>query len=1279
MTINNVTRSIAVPLYGFSHPEHLFVGREVIVGKLVDLLKLKSRGSYLIAGYRGAGKTFVIDKALENYDNGGKGKKSKLLRVHINLGDNTQLTSLNMFYSMASMLRDEIRDEGFPQYLQFVKAVKLLDNLLERMSFEISSSRTASGRNMPLSVINLAADLQLSKQKKSLPINAREAEQRLIKVLKEVKKAGSKVVFVLDEIDKLSDNEELSEIPYEDNSGFQETSTTAKINTLLGSLKSFITTAEAVFFLISGRETLDRYYSEKGSSNSLYESLFDRVFEVPSFLTDRIGVKGPQLSGLIEEYVCRHLRRKDQEEKNFSYYTLKNYGASFIRTDLTDSETLRAISTLRSFIHYLTFHSWGNPKRLASIFENFIVPKEQIKDSLEKSSSILIMSHGGAIDADRWLLFSNNHLRGFALASEIIALFQHQLSRQVVRISDKLTVSALSSLHFILKLHSYGFTRESLHRMSEAINVSRSPELNTIIDDLLNRVFRSYIRRVRNGIFRYRFNSAFEQELRFISHLSELESATYNFSLDSMRHVKKFFEHILSNRGIQQTGVIARTHITLGDICAIEQSYNAASVHYNTASQILFNVLQELKEDVSQETLMQYIEAMLKHGDLEERRQNYNRAAAIYSDADHIVLKLQDEDLKELLLKGDSKWDLLKQPFWAGRFLSLKRSPKPFEVDSPFNADFEPPRHLYRRKDQRFYYRNANLAFFLGDAYTAANSYYKVLALLDEKYGNSSSELDERVAYLGGKARVGLVESALVLESNNLFKKYSRTEIRSQPEQSTGREGRFAEALPGQSTEREGQFAEELLSLLQPSSNPKTIFYRMKYYIGRPMNIAAKRFEQNRLYISAAITHIKVISYYTAVMDVFDHSTFPKGGEENDLKGRCKWDLSRLTAKAHEDILRRGADAIRCINKARQLETSQSNKTLLIYDRGNSYDPAKMDITKLFDMLLGAGVPEDYPINEPLFWQNSLWAHKLAATLCWAHYVKHKIEQKPEEYVGSDKLPTNLLQELVLRGFSVGPAILLRWVCARDWNRQYIDKKLVSLNNKECNVNDILKNLSSQGHNVTLTTTGDTLISHIMLLGDENNELTRENIEEQETLKKAYLISRYLYFAQESSRIISRKDLDLIFPRLPQLYFAQWKLLLNLLLALLVKKNSESRLTCGASSIRDFSLLLQKGLLAIDKKIAPDERIAPSHFDYEFIYLRLTESLESSISLIDRTSRTHKGVFQHKYFCHDDHSDPDFSTDYTLAYMFVPRAWHLQKEIKKTHTLLHDLTSSTST
>ena len=235
----------------------------------------------------------------------------------------------------------------------------------------------------------------------------------------------------------------------------------------------------------------------------------------------------------------------------------------------------------------------------------------------------------------------------------------------------------------------------------------------------------------------------------------------------------------------------------------------------------------------------------------------------------------------------------------------------------------------------------------------------------------------------------------------------------------------------------------------------------------------------------------------------------------------------------------------------------------------------------------------------------------------------------------------------------------------------------MTINKEESNLHEILKRLSEQPDGVNLTTdSGEKVVDYIFWLS-EGNKVVRNNM--PETLGKAYLISRYLYVAQESSRIISRKNLDLIFPRLPQIYFAQWKLLLNFILATLVgcKENMNGR-GRELKSIRDFSLILQRAFTAIDQEFAPDERIAPSHFDYEFIYLRLSESLESSINIIDRTSRTHMGIFQHKYFCHDDHSDPDFRMDYTLAYMFAPRARYLHDETSETHDKLMQILKNRS-
>jgi hypothetical protein len=282
--------------------------------------------------------------------------------------------------------------------------------------------------------------------------------------------------------------------------------------------------------------------------------------------------------------------------------------------------------------------------------------------------------------------------------------------------------------------------------------------------------------------------------------------------------------------------------------------------------------------------------------------------------------------------------------------------------------------------------------------------------------------------------------------------------------------------------------------------------------------------------------------------------------------------------------------------------------------------------------------------------------------------VKNKIEIKPDNYSIKiwNILPENLPSILGISGFSVRPAILLRWIWARNLNRKYIAKNLMETTCGNCSTNEALNYLLEEPKKIKLSTCGKEVVDFIFLLVQEPDTLNQKGKIIPKTLEKAYLISRYLYIAQESSRIISRKNLDLIFPRLPQIYFAQWKLLLNLILAALIGSRGDHA-GMKLRSIRDISLLLQRAFTIIDQKLAPDERIAASHFDYEFIHLRLSESLESSMNIVDITSRTHMGIFQHKYYCHDDHSDPDFLMDYTLAYMFAPRAHYLHDEVMNTH------------
>ena len=1240
---------IAIPLYGFHYLHspydenikdslRLFTGRDALINRLVSLIECNERvrGSYLIAGYRGAGKTSIVNRVIGKYDPNYRKTQDhpKVVVIKINLGDqdSTRLTPIDIYFSIATFLREKVSGRNKDN------DIKKLDELIERIGYEISESRNIgksasvkfgadSGAMLNFfanikSILDGKVDISNINSKKLLPVSAREVEDRLLNILESVN--DLKIILIFDEIDKLSNSEEFaSHSHYEIDSEKAQQDKHARVNSLLGSLKNFITTARATFFFISGRETLDRYYSEKGSHNSLYESLFDSVFEVPSLLTDerhylsrfwRIGL-------LVEEYLCRRLRKYEGDfegDDAKDYFTLKKYHHDFVSANTDDkshSDGRILINTLRNFVYYLTFHSWGSPKRLSSILESFIVPNStlsMLQSNIKKLENVKF-SKNPSSECHYWLLFEINHLRAFSLAAELVILFEHQFSREVSKVSDQLTVTSLASLQYILKHHSYGFSRESLNRMSEALNVHRSPALNAIVDDLLAQTFKPYIRRIRNGIYRYRFHSGFEQELRYISQITPLESATYNFSLDSMRHVKKFFEnrlHAIDEAGRSSTW---HSHISLGDICALEQSYNEASAHYCSAIRLLKSKVDKSDRSTNMEFLMQYAEVMAKNGDLEEHRQNYHRAASIYAEAERLISDIVDKNtnLKHRLLKGDSKWDMLKQPFWAGHFLSLKRSQSSGESLCRGN--------LYSETDRRYDLRAATLLFFSG-CIGSAKSHYENIA----KHSNLNDSSSERDAYLEANALSGMAEAMLLELAHNFTELQHGTSRKNAPD---------AKETP--------EFLNELMDFLGNQFNSTTAFLSSTDAMSNLWN-AAQVFENHRIYINAAITYMKVIGYLSSMLDAFSDKRIIDTTAEEISKN-----LEDFLQLFDDKVKLCSEKALRCINKSRQLESTQSGKTLLIRDITPDFykEASNTDIPKSFNLFVdGVDGVEDLPLGEQAYWPQSLWAHKLAAYLMWAKFARFKTAGEAR----------NLSALSDFSSISIRPAIVMRWLQARDLSRRHIEGQLLD-------------------PGFQLTENGK-LFKEYCISFDSSNSNNSDPGNRPPVLMHAYRICESLYFALLSTRIISRKNMDLIFPRMSQIYYVQWKVLYNLASALAADINAidSTGAKNGTSTSRDIFFILQRLLVGINSESSSLERIPPTHFDYEYIYLRLIESLDSAASLADETSRARTGIFQNKYYCHDDYNDADFNFDYTLAYMFTPSAVFLRDSAEKKHKELID-------
>ncbi len=1327
-------QKIAIPLCGFERKHGpidklngtdefgergSFVGRSQLISSLNNLLKKTrgKRGTYLIAGYRGSGKTSLINYVINKYNNPNEEKKNKkqgdenreAIKVILNLGNDNNLTPIKLFYSIANILLDEFRKKRgkvggiTPQlskklfnigmfislfvilalwakyFIPLLRDIPLLHNipllrdaslltvfvatllllflwawasiyyflhqnadslrienrlkyLIERIAYETTHQATIGNKSTPFSFM---------KGRKSQPVHAREAEEILVSIINEISNLSTdikyEVIFVFDEIDKLS--------RFEDSNGHSsrievdDAERIHNINQLLGSIKYFITTCNAKFFIIAGRETLDSYYSEKGSSNSLYESLFDSVYEVPSLLTDDgSGTNQTQISKLVEEYLCKAIAwNKTGEDKK---YDLKGYFAHLTtsRPNRSTKDCRHLVSQLRSFVSYLAFHSWGNPKRLSALFESFVVPGMHIKNNKD-SYETFGYDHEGDAESSDWLSISINDKRSFSLASEIFTLFQHHLSREVSKTSDKLTVSALSSLHFILKLHPYGFTRESLHRMSEAINIYRSPELNTIVDDLLSQILKSYIRRVRNGSYRYRFNSGLEQELRYISHVNELESASYNFSLNSMEPVKKAFKkYILDNSDLNEE-TKAKLYMTLGDMCTIEQSYNSAAINYGIARSLIKNIIKRTGGMFGFDSAMLFCELGIKHGDLEERRQNYNYAASIYSDIETFVCGQlrENQSLREAVLSGDSKWDMFKQAAWANMFLSLKRSPA--------SSIIKNVSYMYSNDDSRMYSRRATLSYFMGDLEDATECYLKIVG-----NGINANIRDEKGTYIKGNSLVGLAEVCLMRASQSIMASASEQES-SKGENNTVRSKIMTildqfikhpalDNLPDKNCSyyyatKTGRYLDIIKSILSPSAP-----YQRDFFVN--LRQAANSFEQSGLYISATISHIKIISYWAIILDFY-----VKKDIDNDD------DLKKKVSSAFNEIDSSGRKAIECIVLARQLDSSQFSKTFVIRDQPKDFD--NECLLNLFDLLLGDDENGKENLNESIVWQQSLWAHKLASTLCWANLVRKKLLGKEKSRI--DKYPDEM------SFLSVRSSITMRWVISRDMlNNLMIDKNIISESNKSGAFNPLIYlDLMQKKGSVRLGCWGMSLADPDSKGGDK--------------LQEAYQISRNLYFSLQSIRLISRKNLDLVYPNMAQIYFLQWKLL-SMLVTIYMVDDYKCGEPNGIFPIRSYALKIQRKLIDADKRFAPNERIPPTHFEYEHILMRAKSNLIDAMNINDPSSRVRSSILQQKHYCHDDHSDPEFRLDWTLAHIFSPSACYLIEHINNTHKKLSELSKA---
>ncbi|MCW3127430.1 MAG: ATPase domain protein [Bacteroidetes bacterium] len=224
----------------------------------------------------------------------------------------------------------------FQKYADNVKEFEKLDELYERCRSQITKEAGGSGggERFPFSLGD--------KMVKRFPMaNPKEVENDIIGILEDINKNKSnikrKFIFVFDEIDKIdpspdrnSYHEEMDRADKQSQqSQFYDFRQRKRVViNILANLKYLITTAEAKFIFIAGREMFDAALADIADRQSAVSSIFHQVINVDSFLKDSIdnspgseknkspdvailGSNGKTagLTGLIEEYLEKILYR----------------------------------------------------------------------------------------------------------------------------------------------------------------------------------------------------------------------------------------------------------------------------------------------------------------------------------------------------------------------------------------------------------------------------------------------------------------------------------------------------------------------------------------------------------------------------------------------------------------------------------------------------------------------------------------------------------------------------------------------------------------------------------------------------------------------------------------------------------------------------------------------------------------------------------------------------------------------------------------------------------
>ena len=428
------------------------------------------------------------------------------------------------------------------------------------------------------------------------------------------------IIFVFDELDKITGvvgvDTTGTRIEEERSALDAEVRRAYALHRLLSDMKRIISSAPAKFIFVGNRLLHDEWAADQSRRQPLLTSIFDKEIYLPSLMLDHATNRNSDddradpiyhhLSMRVREYIVRRKQLADDvynriiKDRSSSLLALSRhdppetyYSADYIGVSsaykglekmlVIDYEAANwkskcteywNISFMNSFVHFLTYRSAGNPKRLHELVNQFARPASRFSNNNipEKYLECHHVLHFSNIDIFRVQLIDYIYMH-------IVERFETKLADR----DDKVATALIYLLDFIMKFHPRAFSWETMERIDEMAHIHRTPGLRLILESLVNESSERLFHNLLNGMYAFRFRSELAREIVYLSRISEEEGASFNFTLDEAQGLKASYIMALSKESDKD---IDKT-FALGNLYEYDEQYEDARMMYTKAISML--------------------------------------------------------------------------------------------------------------------------------------------------------------------------------------------------------------------------------------------------------------------------------------------------------------------------------------------------------------------------------------------------------------------------------------------------------------------------------------------------------------------------------------------------------------------------------------------------------------------------------------------------------------------------------------------------------------------